>query len=40
MVWLPINIEKGNYYLSCMVPDAVTGKAHIDMEINGELSIR
>lgn len=39
-VWLPIKLTKGNYYLSCMVPDIVTGKAHLDMGIIGEFTIK
>ena len=39
-VWLPIRLEKGNYYLSCMVPDVVTGKAHLDMDVNKEFNIK
>lgn len=39
-VWVPIKLKKGNYYLSCMVPNAGTGKAHLDMGTIGEFSIK
>jgi hypothetical protein len=39
-LWLPINLKKGNYYLSCMVPDVVTGKAHLDIGIIDEFTIK
>ena len=39
-VWLPVQLEKGNYYLSCMVPDVHTGKMHLDKKIKGGLIIK
>jgi hypothetical protein len=39
-VWLPINLKKGDYYLSCMIPNVATGKAHLDMNVNKEFSIK
>jgi hypothetical protein len=39
-VWLPIKLKKGDYYLSCMIPDIVTGKTHLDIGTNGDFTIK
>jgi hypothetical protein len=39
-VWLPLNLSKGNYVLSCLVPDVHTGKSHLNMGIIGEFTIK